>query len=166
LLHPLDGLTLAMKELPGAVLTYIGRGAKLGSTREAARGLPNVRFFDYQAFDQLADSLAACDLAVVAIEPGADRLAMPSKLQGILASGRPVLVLAPIDSELAQIVERHDCGWVVADYNNAQAVARTIKEIIRNDEERRKRGALARRVAETTYSVQSAADAYLRAIEA
>lgn len=160
LLHPLDGLTLAMRELPGCVLTYIGRGARLEDTRRLAQGMNNVRFFDYQPFATLPDSLAACDIAVVAIEPGADGLAMPSKLQGILAAGRPVLALAPPDSELARLVEHHDCGWVVADFNNPQAVARAISQAQADPQTAARKAAAARALAEGKFSTNAAAMAY------
>lgn len=157
LLHPLDGLTQAMHDLTEAVLCYIGRGAKLEPTKALAQETPNVRFFDYQPLATLEDSLAACDIAVVALEPGADRLAMPSKLQGILASGRPVLVLAPPESELAKLIEQHQCGWVVGDSNDAQAVAAAIRAAMAGNREQK--GINARQAAEQ-FSVQQAANAY------
>jgi colanic acid biosynthesis glycosyl transferase WcaI len=39
---------------------------------------------------------------------------VPSRLYGILAVGRPVIVAADRDSETAQVVERVGCGVVVA----------------------------------------------------
>lgn len=160
LLHPLEGLTLAMKELPDCVLTYIGRGARLEATRKLAHGMANVRFFDYQPLEALPDSLAACDIAAVAIEPGADRLAMPSKLQGILAAGRPVLALAPAESELAQLVKQHDCGWVVAEFNDPQAVGRAIAAIQADPQNAERQAANARALAEEAFGVAQAAYAY------
>lgn len=161
LLHPLDGLTKAAKSLPDIVLTYIGRGAKLEPTKTLADGADNIRFFDYQPLGSLRDSLAACDLAVVAIESGADRLAMPSKLQGILAAGRPVLVLGTEDSELAQIVTQADCGVCVPGFENPQDVAAVIQQL-RGDPARRDRmGANARKLAESRYALDAAVESYL-----
>jgi colanic acid biosynthesis glycosyl transferase WcaI len=159
LLHPLDGLTLAMRELD-ATLTYIGRGAKLETTKTLAKDLPNVRFFDYQPFDQLADSLAACDLAAVAIEPAADKLAMPSKLQGILASGRAVLAVAPAGSELARLVTDHDCGGVVSDFDNPKAIADTIRALQSDPARLQAFAQNARNAAERLFGVQKAAQRY------
>ena len=160
LLHPLAGLTSAMTDLPETVLTYIGRGAKLEATKLLAKHMPNVRFFDYQPFDQLADSLAACDVAVVALEPGADRLAMPSKLQGILASGRPVLVLAPADSELARIVTTADCGIVVEETGDPLAIARAIRKLQGDPARLKTMGENARAMAENSFAVEHAAERY------
>lgn len=161
LLHPLEGLTLAMKDLPEAVLTYIGRGAKLEPTRKLAEGLPNVRFYDYRPLSELPDSLAACDLAVVALEPAADRLAMPSKLQGILAAGRPVLALAPEASELAKLVNEMQCGLAV-DAGDAKAVAAAIRALMADPQRRAKLAENARKAAEKSFDVRQAAERYSR----
>jgi glycosyltransferase involved in cell wall biosynthesis len=160
LLHPLDGLTKAMAELPDCVLTYIGRGAKLQPTKVLAGSASNVKFFDYQPLAALADSLAACDLAVVAIEPGADRLAMPSKLQGILASGRPILALAPAESELASFVIGHECGIVVSEFNKPQAIAAVIKRLRADPATLANFAQNARAAAERLFSVKLAAERY------
>ncbi|MCL4729562.1 MAG: glycosyltransferase family 4 protein [Planctomycetes bacterium] len=129
LLHPLDGLVGAMRELPDCKLAFIGRGARLEATRAAAQGTGNIHFHDYQPLGELADSLSACDVAAVALEPGADKLAMPSKLVGILASGRPVLALCPETSELGQLVAQSGCGVVVNDCKNPKAVADAIAQL-------------------------------------
>src|SRR5205823_9780452 len=38
---------------------------------------------------------------------------VPSRLYGILAAGRPVIVAADAESETAQVVQREGCGVVV-----------------------------------------------------
>jgi glycosyltransferase involved in cell wall biosynthesis len=165
LLHPLENLTRALRDVPEAVLTYIGRGAKLEQVRELAEGADNIRFFDYQPFEQLADSLAACDVAVVAIEPAADRLAMPSKLQGVLAAGRPVLAIAPRDSELAKLVQDLEVGVVVDAKAEPAEIAEAVRELMQNPAKLAQWATNARNAAETRFSVQAAADAYERVAE-
>lgn len=164
LLHPLDGLTRACGGLAaeGAVLTYIGRGARLGPTRELAarEGLTNVRFFDYRPFAELADSLSACDVAVVAFEAGIDGLAMPSKLVGILASGRPILALAEEGSEIARLVEESGVGVVVARPDDAEAVREALLALLRDEPLRRAMGEKARRLAEERFSLKVASGLY------
>lgn len=164
LLHPLEGLTRAMAELPETILTYIGRGARQAAIRALAETTPNVRFVAYQPLAQLADSLAACDVAVVALEPGADRLAMPSKLQGILASGRPLLVLAPADSELARIVSESECGIVVEETGDAQVIATAIRKLQDEPDRLKSMAENARRLAENSFGVEHAVERYLSVI--
>ena len=102
----------------------------------------------------------ACDVAVVALEPGADRLAMPSKLQGILASGRPVLVLAPADSELARIVTTADCGIVVEETGDPLAIARAIRKLQGDPARLKTMGENARAMVENSFAVEHAAERY------
>lgn len=160
LLHPLDGLVGAMRELPDCKLAFIGRGARLEATKAAAQGAGNIHFHDYQPLGELADSLAACDVAAIALEPGADRLAMPSKLAGILASGRPVLALCPETSELGQLVTQSGCGVVVNDYNNPKAVADAIAKLKADPAALAGMAAKARELVSTRFSLAEATKKY------
>ncbi len=57
--------------------------------------LTNVHFLPYQPKDQLSQSLSAAQLHLVPIDPRVAGCLMPSKLYGALASGTPVLAMAP-----------------------------------------------------------------------
>lgn len=160
LLHPLDGLVGAMRDLPGCKLAFIGRGARLEATKAAAQGAGNIHFHDYQPLADLADSVSACDVAVIALEPGADRLAMPSKLAGILASGRPVLALCSETSELGQLVTQNGCGIVVNDFNNPKAVADAIAKLKADPATLTDMARKARELATTRFSLAEAARKY------
>jgi glycosyltransferase involved in cell wall biosynthesis len=98
------------------VFAMVGNGAdRRNLERQAtARQLCNVKFFDYQAKAELADSLSAADVHVVILRPEVQRLLMPSKLYGVLSSGTPALVLADADCELAGLVAENDLGTVVS----------------------------------------------------
>jgi colanic acid biosynthesis glycosyl transferase WcaI len=52
-------------------------------------------------------------LALVTIAPGAERVVMPSKTYSALVAGQAILAICPRKSDLADLVFRHDCGWVV-----------------------------------------------------
>lgn len=155
------GLTRAVGTMPDCELHFIGRGAKLEPTRALVERekFANVKFFDYRPLAELGASLAACDIAAVALESGADKLAMPSKLQGILASGRPLLCLAPSTSELAQFIERERVGVVVSEPENVEQIRAAIEKL-RDNALRDELGKRAREVAEAQFGVAKAADAY------
>jgi glycosyltransferase involved in cell wall biosynthesis len=161
ILHPLEGLTRAVGAMPDCELHFIGRGARLATTRELVQRekFTNVKFFDYRSLDKLGESLADCDIAAIALEPGADKLAMPSKLQGILASGRPVLCLAPATSELARFIERARVGVVVNEPNDLAQVRAAIEKL-RNAVAHNEMSNRAREVAEAQFGVANAASAY------
>jgi colanic acid biosynthesis glycosyl transferase WcaI len=59
----------------------------------------------------LNDLLNAADIHLLPQKKGAADLVMPSKLAGILSSGRPVVAMADEDTEIAYIVR--GCGLLV-----------------------------------------------------
>ncbi|KAA0212459.1 glycosyltransferase WbuB [bacterium] len=162
-LHDLEGLTRAAGRLAGVELHYVGRGVRLEEIKALARREQwnHVKFFDYRPLSELAASLGACDVAAIALSAGADRLAMPSKLQGILASGRPLLCLAGPDTELGALVDREAVGLTVKNPADTDEIAAAI-ERLRDPELRLAMGQRARRLAEDRYGVQRAADVYER----
>ena len=78
-----------------------------------ARDAGNVRFLPYQPRETLAQSLSSADVHVVGLAHGLAGYVVPSRLYGILAVARPVIVAADADSEPAQLVERIGCGVAV-----------------------------------------------------
>ena len=61
-----------------------------------------MRFLPYQPRETLAESLSAADVHVVGLARGLAGYVVPSRLYGILAVGRPVIVAADAESETAQ----------------------------------------------------------------
>jgi glycosyltransferase involved in cell wall biosynthesis len=61
----------------------------------------------------LSDSLSSADVHVVGLAGGLSGFVVPSRLYGVLAVGRPVIVAADAESETAQVVERVGCGVIV-----------------------------------------------------
>lgn len=79
----------------------------------ASRGLGHVLMLPYQREDDFRRLLAAADVAVVALSPGMERLAVPSRPYAYLAAGRPVIALTGVDADIAREVQAHGAGWHV-----------------------------------------------------
>ena len=75
--------------------------------------LQNVRIFPYQPRNSLPLSLAACDLSVVGLMPGAEDTVAPCKFYGIIASSKAIILIAQEDCDLARFVLHHQIGIVV-----------------------------------------------------
>ena len=84
----------------------IGGGARRQELKDLARLLEveQVRFFGYQPREVLPESLSSADIHVVGLAKGLSGYVVPSRLYGILAVGRPVIVAADAESETAQVV--------------------------------------------------------------
>jgi len=70
-----------------------------------ARGLANVKFLPLQPEDRLCELLNLADIHILPQDRGAADLVMPSKLAGMLASGRPVLAMADPKTELHDFLQ-------------------------------------------------------------
>ena len=139
------------------VFTLAGAGPARSRIEELARHLPNVRWLPLQPVERLNDLLNLADIHVLPQRADAADLVMPSKLTGMLASGRPVLATAAPGTQLARVVEL--VGRVVAP-EDAPAMADAIRCLCDNPHERRRLGEAARRYSE----VHFAKDPILRSV--
>ena len=94
---------------------FIGDGAKKNQITNYKEyfNLKNVHIFPYQSRQSLPVSLAACDMSVIGLMPGAEDTVSPCKFYGIIASGKAVILVAQEDCDIAQFVLRHKIGLVV-----------------------------------------------------
>jgi colanic acid biosynthesis glycosyl transferase WcaI len=114
----LDALIRAatfLRDLDRLTIALIGGGARRDELKLLARTLAAdpVRFMGYQPREALPESLSAADVHVVGLARGLSGFVVPSRLYGVLAVGRPVIVAADEDSETAQVVQQVGCGVVV-----------------------------------------------------
>jgi glycosyltransferase involved in cell wall biosynthesis len=58
-------------------------------------------------------AMIAAQVALVTMTPGAENVVMPSKTYSALVAGQAILAVCPVNSDLADLVREHDCGWVV-----------------------------------------------------
>ena len=98
--------------LSGLVWLFIGGGAGLARIREvvAETGARNVQIRPYQRREDLALSLSVPDLHLVSLDPRCEGFIMPSKIYGILASGRPILFLGDPCCAQGREVEAQELG--------------------------------------------------------
>lgn len=116
-MHDLLTLLEAARLLEDAPIRFlfIGDGSKINqiiSYLDVLR-LSNIVKMPYQCRSRLPESLGACDISVIGLIPGAEDTVAPCKFYGILASGRPVLLIARRNCDLAQLVISENIGVVV-----------------------------------------------------
>ena len=128
----LDSLVRAatfLRDLDDLVIAIIGMGARHAELVALAELLEvdRVNFLFYQPRPLLPQSLSAADVHVVGLAPGLAGYVVPSRLYGILAVARPVIVAADPESETAQVVDRIGCGIVVPP-GRPELLARAIRD--------------------------------------
>lgn len=122
-----------------------GDGPMKDDLVKAAEGLPRVRFLPLQPLARLGDLLGLADIQLLTQDAAAEDLVLPSKLSGMLSSGRPVVATCAEGTEIARTVQ--GCGRVVAP-DDAAALAEAIRQLAGDAAERRRLGEAARRFAE------------------
>jgi len=128
----------------GAGFVFVGDGANRASIAAAAAAIPNIRFLPFRPVAQVPHVMMAGDLHVITVRRGLESMVVPSKLYSTLAAGRPVLAVAPRESDAARIVVESGCG-IAADPDDPRAVAEAIRQL-RDDPARL--ATMARRAAE------------------
>ncbi len=131
---------------PGSKIRFVlcGEGPHRGVLQGSAAYLNNVQFLELQAEDRFAELLKTADVHLVPQRAEAADLVLPSKLGGILASGRPVIVMARQGTGLAEEVEK---AGVVVPPGDVVGLAAAIR-LLANDPKRcASLGGAARRIA-------------------
>jgi len=131
-------------------ITFVvcGDGVMKSELKTAAAGLANVRFMPLQPAAEVPDLLAGADIHLLPQSPDAADLVLPSKLSGMLASGRPVIAACRAGTEISEIVAQ--CGLVVAPENGAE-LAHAIIVLADDPETRILLGRRARTFAENNF---------------
>jgi glycosyltransferase involved in cell wall biosynthesis len=153
------GAARALADDPRIVFLMIGGGHQMAALRQAANGLPNIRFQPYQPAASLAQSLSVADVHWISLRPELEGLIVPSKAYGVLAAGRPILAIAAADGELARLIKQYGCG-LRCDPGDVAAFAAAVRALADNPQLAARLGAAARLAAETRFSRQSALDAW------
>ena len=138
----------------GIGLVFVGEGAQRGQIETMAAGCKNVRFLPFFPASKIPSVLAAGDAHIVTILRGLEGVVVPSKMYGILAAGRPIVAVAPAESDAASLMTAIGCG-VAADPDSAEDVATKILAL----------SAEPRRVREMGEAARAAANDYSRISE-
>jgi glycosyltransferase involved in cell wall biosynthesis len=109
------GTARRLREVDEIHFLFVGGGPKWSVVEAAVREsqLGNVTLLPWQPEEVLPYSLATGDVALVSLEPGMEGLAIPSKAFSALAAGMPLVAIGTRADDLARIIERFRCGWVV-----------------------------------------------------
>lgn len=146
---------------PDIVFVIAGEGPSKQALVERYGGQANVRFLPLQPEDRLNELLNLADCHILPQEPSVQDLVLPSKLGGMLASGKQCLVMADSGSELADFLG--DCCVIVAPQDHAQ-----LPEIIARlaDNRQTDTGSSARLQRASTLSPPNALDAFVHVLQA
>lgn len=151
-LEILGELAARLKDDPRLHFVFCGDGAGKADLVARCKDLANVYFMSLQPIERLNDLLGLADIHLLPQRADAADLVMPSKLTGMLASGRPVVATAHQHTELARIVA--GCGLVVPPEDPA-SLAAAVLALADTPERSKAFGIAARKYAEAELNVHS-----------
>ncbi len=153
--------TLELRDLHDLLLLIVGTGARHAEIFGQAQALADdrIRFLPYQPRDRLSESLSSAHVHYVGLSPGLAGFVVPSRLYGVLAAARPVLVAADPQSETAALVREIECGVVVPP-NCPDQVARAIREFASGEHDLSEMGRRGRAYVEEHASLKEATARY------
>lgn len=136
---------IAEQKIENIQFVYCGNGAGRADLEQACAGLNNVMFLDLQPFERLGELLGLADIHLLPQRADAADLVMPSKLTGMLASGKSVIATATADTELGYVITQGaQCGLIV-EPENGKALAKAIVDLAGNENQRKVYGYNARK---------------------
>jgi colanic acid biosynthesis glycosyl transferase WcaI len=96
----------------GVGLVFVGDGAQRSQIEAAAEGSGNIRFLEFFPASKIPSVLAAADAHVITVKRGLEGVVVPSKMYGILAAGKPIVAVAPKETDAVSLgIQR---GFAVA----------------------------------------------------
>ena len=124
-------------------ITFVmcGHGAAYARLREMAAGINNIHWLPLQPLDKLNNLLNMADVHFLPQRADAADLVLPSKLTGMLASGKPVLATAIDGTQIAKVLE--STGLIVSP-ENVDAFVQAIRQLSENTAQRQQLGKNAR----------------------
>ncbi|MEM8501698.1 MAG: glycosyltransferase family 4 protein [Cyanobacteria bacterium P01_D01_bin.1] len=122
-------------------------------------GVRNLLLLPFVSRQDLPEMLAAADVSLVMQKQNVVGFNMPSKIQVIMASGRPIIASVPDHSAAAEAVTQSQCG-IVTRSECPTALAEAIQALYKDPQTTAAFGRKARQFALKNYSFDQALSAY------
>jgi colanic acid biosynthesis glycosyl transferase WcaI len=112
----------------GVGLVFVGDGAQRAEVEAMAAGSGNIRFLDFFPSNKIPSVLAAADAHVITIKRGLEGVVVPSKMYGIIAAGKPIVAVAPKETDVSTLGVSRGFA-IVASPDNSEEVAAAVRKI-------------------------------------
>ena len=150
-----------LRHIPDIAFVIVGESKALEELQKRcqASGVDNVLLLPLQPRDKLPEMLAAADVGLIVQKRNMISFNMPSKIQVVLASGRPIVASVPPAGTAAKAV-RQSRGGLVVTPEDPTALASAIQDLYNNPDKVERLGKLGRQFAIDRYAFEQALDRY------
>ena len=130
----------------GVGLVFVGEGALRAQLEIAAAGAENIRFLDYFPSNKIPSVLAAADAHIVTVKRGLEGVVVPSKMYGIIAAGKPIVAVAPKETDVVSLGQKQGFA-AAADPDKPAELVSVIRALVADVNKLRAMGEAARSAA-------------------
>lgn len=111
-----------LKDESSIEFLFVGDGSRKAEVvaEVKKRALNNARFMPFRPLAELSESLVSADLHLMSMRSGVEGCIVPSKIYGILAAGRPAVLVGSTENEVAMLLADSGAGLTVACGNGAE----------------------------------------------
>jgi len=154
--HDIDSMLEAAKLLRGRkdlLFLFIGGGEKWQDAVDFQKDndLTNLQVLPFQPEERLPYTMSLADIALVALDDGAEGLMIPSKMFYYMAAGAAVIGICKGENDVSEIIRHSRCG-VIIDPKNPKKMAEVIGDLAHNTEVLNRFKMCARKSAKESYS--------------
>lgn len=121
----------------GVGLVFVGDGAQRAKLQAACAAIPNVRFLPFFPARKIPSVLAAADAHVITVKRGLEGVVVPSKIYGILAAGKPIVALAPAESDVVSLGKQKGFS-ISADPDDPAEFVDCVRRMVRDPQQTRR----------------------------
>jgi len=147
----------------GVGFVFVGDGAQRQAIQTAAAGADNIRFLDYFPAAKIPSVLAAADAHLVTVKRGLEGVVVPSKMYGILAAGKPIVAVAPEETDVRSLGVKQ--GFAVAADPDKHGELVSVIRLLMADSRKVKSMEAAARAAAPSYDRVAELQKYLEILE-
>ncbi len=130
----------------GVGLVFVGDGAQRAEIEAAAAGAGNIRFLDFFPAAKISSVQSAADAHVVTVKRGLEGVVVPSKMYGILAAGKPIVAVAPKETDVVTLGLRSGFA-VFADPDKPADLVSAVRALLGDAQKLKRMGEAARTAA-------------------
>jgi colanic acid biosynthesis glycosyl transferase WcaI len=154
------------KSPEGVTFIFIGGGIRKEEMTKEFKDLNpgNVILLPFMPENKFNESLNASHVHLVTMKENLEGMAVPCKIYGILAAGKPVIGMVPENSEIGLIIKEENCG-ILLNPDDSEGLVNAINLLKDSQELRNEMGRNSRRAFETKYKVSIIADRYKLLLE-
>jgi colanic acid biosynthesis glycosyl transferase WcaI len=152
-LEDVASAALVLKDNPDIHFVIVGEGIKKYWLARFIQqnNLTNVLLLPFQPRQDFPEMMAAADVNLVTLNQALSEFSLPHKIFNIMASSRPILVVAPPACDLSRLILENGCGVVVAP-ENPVVLANQILELKKNPQRLGEMGEQGRSLLMSAYS--------------